>query len=574
MRYLHPVRYFQGALTVALLTSVSFTNAHAQLDAATSQADPGRVQEQLIESTQIPEVSPKVEVRDVILQDVPPNAEDIVFTLRAIEFEGIGVYSESEIRDVYAHKLGTEVTLAEVYGIASRLTNKYRNDGYILTQVIVPPQTIDGGAVKLRAVEGFVDQIAVIGEDEPHARSLIESYANQIRGDGALNAADLEKFLLLINDLPGVNARSILKPSTTQVGASDMQIIIERDPFDAFIGLDNHGSRFLGPVQITAGAAFNSYFGHNERITAQFASAPEDGELYFFSGGYEQPIGPYGTSIRGLYSHSITDPGFDLQRFDVKGQSDYASITVEHPFIRSREKSLYGYAMFDWRDVDSSNILEPSREDRIRALRAGTTVEFLDSLFSVGINTFNVELSHGVNVLGASDAGDANLSRPSGDPRFFKATAEFQRLQRVTGMVNILFAARGQLANNALLSSEEFGVGGIQYGRGYDPSEIIGDDGFATKVEVQVNRPYEFDHMDNFQLFGFYDFGKVYNDDATGNDDDDSLASTGFGARAEILPDFTPNTEAELLFAIPLTREVETQRDEGTRILFSVNKSF
>lgn len=575
MRYLHPVRHIKGALAIGLLTTVSIFPAHAQnLDAATSQADPGRVQDQLLESTQVPEVSPKVEVRDVVLQDVPPNADEIVFTLNAIQFEGIGVYSESDIQDVYGHKLGTDVTLAEVYGIASKLTNKYRNDGYILTQVIVPPQTIDGGVVTLRAVEGFVDQISVSGEEEPYARSLIESYAAQIRGDGALNAANLEKFLLLINDLPGVNARSILRPSQTQVGASDLQIIVDRDPYDAFIGLDNHGSRFLGPWQVTAGAAFNSYFGNNERITIQFASAPEDGELYFFSAGYEQPIGPYGTTIRALASHSNTDPGFDLQQFNVKGQSDFASIRVEHPFIRSREQSLYTYGSFDWRDTDSSNILEPAREDRIRALRVGSTYEFLDNLYSVGINTVNVEFSQGLNIFGASREGDVNLSRPSGDPMFFKATAEFQRLQRITGMVNLFVAARGQLANNALLSSEEFGVGGIQYGRGYDPSEIIGDDGYAAKVELQINEPYEFDSLDNFQLFGFYDFGKVYNDDSTSGDDDDSIASTGFGARAEILPEYIPNTEGELLVAIPLTRDVETQRDRGARILFSVNKNF
>jgi len=137
-------------------------------------------------------------------------------------------------------------------------------------------------------------------------------------------------------------------------------------------------------------------------------------------------------------------------------------------------------------------------------------------------------------------------------------------------MVNVLFAARGQLANNALLSSEEFGVGGIQFGRGYDPSEIIGDDGFATKVEVQVNDPYQFEYLENLQLFGFYDFGKVYNDDSTNGDNDDSLASTGCGMRTSI----TPQTEGELLLAIPLTRNVETQRDQGARVLFSVNHEF
>ena len=97
---------------------------------------------------------------------------------------------------------------------------------------------------------------------------------------------------------------------------------------------------------------------------------------------------------------------------------------------------------------------------------------------------------------------------------------EAQRLQRVTSNVNLQLTARGQLANDALLASEEFGVGGINSGRGYDPSEIVGDDGISGSVEVQWNEPYPVSYLEDYQLFGFYDIGKVWNTDvATGADE-------------------------------------------------------
>ncbi|MEZ5918474.1 MAG: hypothetical protein R3D66_00615 [Alphaproteobacteria bacterium] len=47
-------------------------------------------------------------------------------------------------------------------------------------------------------------------------------------------------------------------------------------------------------------------------------------------------------------------------------------MTAEHPFIRTRSRNLYGHVAFDWRDVESkNNLLEATRHDRIRALRAG-----------------------------------------------------------------------------------------------------------------------------------------------------------------------------------------------------------
>jgi len=566
--------FYAGLGSLILLagtSSLAFAQlSTAQDQAATGPASAGRVQEQLEERRFSPNVGSKVEVKDLVLQNMPANADQIRFNLAGIEFEGVGVYDENAMRPIFADKLGGTVTLADVYAIATAMTNKYRNDGYILTQVIVPPQTIDGGIVTLRAVEGFVDQILVSGDDQASALKTIRAYANRIHSVGALNVADLEKFLLLINDLPGVDARSILSPSKTKTGASDLRIIVERDPYDAFLGVDNYGSRYLGPVQLTAAGALNSFFGNNERISAQFVAAPDNAELYFFSFGYDQPIGTAGTVIRTSYSHANTEPGYDLDQFDVNGKSDFASVKVEHPFLRSRSRNLYGHILVDWRDVQSRNDLEPTREDRIRAVRIGGRYEFMDNIFTAGINSINLEFAQGLNVFGASSENDIRLSRPAGDPTFSKITASVQRLQRVTSDLNFLMAAKGQLSNSALLSSEEFGVGGVNSGRGFDSSEVVGDDGVSAKLELQWNEPTPLGLFQDYQLYGFYDIGKVWNDDATISDNDESLASTGVGIRA----DFTDDIKAGLAVAFPLTRDVQTQGDDDPKLYFNLNRSF
>ena len=46
------------------------------------------------------------------------------------------------------------------------------------------------------------------------------------------NKGNPEHALLLINDLPGVTARGVLSPSRSVVGASDLTIVVERNPFD------------------------------------------------------------------------------------------------------------------------------------------------------------------------------------------------------------------------------------------------------------------------------------------------------------------------------------------------------
>lgn len=546
----------------------------AQVADATTIADPSRAAERFLDTPQLSDLSQSVEVTAPIIQAAPEGAENIKFELKQLMIEGVSAYDSAALDPLYRDKLGTTVTLADIYGISAALTNKYRNEGYILTQVFVPPQTIEGGIVKLQVVEGVIDQVVVQGVENPREVEQIQAYADQLREGGALNAQNLERYLLLINDLPGVTARSILSPSKTTVGASDVTIIVERDNYEAELGFDNYGSRYLGAYEGLASGATNSVFHRNERIDGRFViSGDKDriDELLFGALSYEEPINKYGTKVHLLGSITATEPGYDLDPFDVHGLSKFASISLTHPFIRSRTTNLFARTSFDWRNVDSRNDLELTRQDRIRSLRAGVTYQFMDTLLGVGVNAADLEISKGINIFGSSDEDSPNPTRAEGNPQYTKAKLDLQRLQRITPQLNLLIAGQGQWAASPLLSSEEFGVGGVFFGRGYDSSEIVGDDGIAGKLELQWNKPKEIKYINNYQLFVHLDSGKVWNQDATTSaEKQDSLTSTGFGVRADI----TEKTKAGVGVSFPLTRERDTTGDRDPRYYFNVSHKF
>lgn len=558
-----------------LALSSGYGSAQAQItDSQRSIVDPTRAAEHFLSSDAFDRGRSDIEVSKETVSSAPAGAESLKFTLMDLAIEGVSVYGGEDIADLYHDKLGQEISLADVYVIADALTRQYRNDGYILSRVIVPPQRIGKeGKVKLQVVEGYVSQVNVSG-DEESALELVRRYAAKMQLEGPLNTKQMERALLLINDLPGVQARSVLSPSTTEVGASDLTIIIERDNYEAALTLDNYGSRYLGPLQFGAFGNANSVFGQNEKITGQIVYAPGSGmesELNYLFLAYEQPLWDLGTKFVASASYADTDPGFDLDRFRVQGFSRNVSVGLRHPVVRSRNYNLETFAKLDLKDVDSKNILEQTRKDRLSVLRIGSDVEFSDRLISAAVNTFNFVLSKGVGLFGASDKADANKSRAAGDPRFTSLTVEAQRLQRISNDVNLLLAVKGQLSNNALLSSEEFGVGGSAYGRGYDGSEVVGDEGYAGKAEVQWNTPKDVFWLDSYQLYGFYDFGRVWNEDATTADlERESLASAGIGARLT----FTDDIEGGAMIAKPLTRDVQTQRDDGLRAFFNVSYKF
>ena len=122
--------------------------AMAQVPGAqTGTASPGRVEEQIKAPRFERALQAPVDVRESKISGAPEGAEKITFELRDIEIAGASAYGEDELRALYADRLGQTITLADLYTIAGDMTRKYRNDGYILTQIVVPPQTIRSACV-------------------------------------------------------------------------------------------------------------------------------------------------------------------------------------------------------------------------------------------------------------------------------------------------------------------------------------------------------------------------------------------------------------------------------------------
>lgn len=545
------------------------TQAHAQ---SQSTADPSRVQGQIapIEPQTMPELQGKVTAQKPAV-NAPEGAEKVKFKLQSVKVEGTSIYDDVSLRSVYGDMIGTTISLADIYGLAQQLTVKYRNEGYILTQVVVPPQTIDGGHIKLRVVEGFIDKVSIEGSVGRNT-AFLQGFAEKVRKSKPLDAKALERYILLINDLPGLSARAVLSPSPTVIGASDLTVIVERKMYDLFAQLDNRGSRYLGPLQLNMGTRLNNTLGFYEGLSFQVVTAPDgtpDRELDYAAFSWAQPINFEGTKISIGGSITSTDPGHTLSTFNVEGLARSANIELLHPFIRSRQQNLYAALRFNYLDTERTDNLGLGKtEDRLRVLRLSGTYQFTDGL--LGLNTFSSELSKGIDILNMKDKNSVNPTRARGEPEFFKATMEISRVQRVTNHFEVFASAQGQKSAHKLLASEEFGVGGATFGSAYNNSEITGEDGIAGRIELRLNNPVE-TPASFVQLYGFYDIGKVWdNDNTVVRDRQRSLASTGAGVRVNVNENFAGTIEV----AVPLTRKVEAEGDKDPRVFGSVTARF
>jgi hemolysin activation/secretion protein len=519
---------------------------------------PGQIEQQFKMEPKIRAGQPDRSVVPEVDQPVPSNARGIRFKLTKVLIEGATVYSESELRSVYQDRLDQEVSLSEIYQIASLLTAKYRNDGYILSRVIVPVQSIEGGEVRLKAIEGYVYRVTIDGAAGDWRR-LVQRYGREITKSRPLKNSVLERYLLLMNDLPGAFARATIKPSPSETGASEMTVQFIQSKVQGGLAADNRGGELLGPMRISADLALNSVLGLQESTTLRGVSSGND-RLTFGSIVHEERIGSHGGKLNLSASLTKSKPKEMLFiPLNLETSSQTAALAYSYPLIRSRSQNLSLRGSFTAHDGKTEIFGIEDTHDRLRAFRLGATFDRADSLR--GINLLDIEISQGINGLGSSDKDDPMLSRPNGRTDFTKATLYAARLQSLSDRWSVLAAVNAQYAWTDLLSSELYSFGGEQFGRGYDPSELVGDHGLAGKLELRYTHTLPFRFASSFTIYGFYDVGIVYLRSPDGDKSSESASSAGLGLRINLGPYVSGFAE----LAKPLTRDVSAEGNSNAR---------
>lgn len=514
------------------------------------------------------ELTPKATSDAVVVKSEKPPArsemEKINFVLRKVRFKGNTVYRNQKFFPFYKRLIGQEISLATLYEIASKITVRYRKDGYILSRAIIPPQSIRHGVAQIRIVEGYIDEVVVKG-----SKKIPEVYTRKIKRSRPLRSRTLERYLLTIDDLPGVKVKSVLTPSKNNPGASVLTILFERQALGAFFGADNRGSKYNGPYHFSTGGNINGLLGLYSRTGFHFVTSTPMEEIIFVHGSHDQQLNSKGTKFATSVTFGSTKPGHTLEPFNVEGESLTISATLSQPIIRSRRTNFSASVSLAIKNSKTDILKALDFEDRIRVFTFSTSFDAVDNW--KGINLIQLHVSQGFNAFGARKTGSANLSRALGRSNFTKVSGGFLRLQQIGSHLTLLNEVAGQYAFDNLLSSEEFSVGGSRFGRGYDSSEISGTNGIAYKTELQYKAQVGRKLLKDIQPYLFYDVGMVaHKDSAAGRPDLEQIQSAGGGVRIKFLKQLFASFE----LAKPLSRIVEAESDKNIRFFFKVFSRF
>jgi hemolysin activation/secretion protein len=472
---------------------------------------------------------------------IPESAKNVNFKLNSVVIKGVSAFQESALSDIYASLIGNKVTLEQVYIIARKITERYREKGYFLSRAYILEQEIVNGNLTIGVVEGFIGDVAIEGEQP----KLILSLIDRLKKEKPVSAYSLESFMLQMNSLPGTRYVASLEPlADAEEGAVKLQLQAKSKKAQGSVSFDNFGSKFLGPY----GASLNykqSIIPLHETTFSSITSVPTK-ELNYFGIDHSVSIFPDWKLKLGV-NMAKSHPGDALTLNDISGNSTEMTVGFTYQPMRQIQQNLIFTAELSGRNTNSDFLGDnPLTRDRIRLIRAGVFYDRIDSWN--GYHGLRLEIEKGIDGFGSSDKGDADLSRIGATSDFTVLNIDYQQQRKLGHDWLAIAQVSAQNSSAPLFSALQFGYGGQTFGRAYNPSEITGDEGVASMIELRYD-DLGLSQKVNLSPYAFYDIGKVWNQSTNG--ENSSAASAGFGMRIS----HDSGISSNLGLAWPLTKD-------------------
>jgi hemolysin activation/secretion protein len=226
---------------------------------------------------------------------------------------------------------GQSLTLAELNAVAVRITTYYRQHGYLLSRAYVPAQAVRDGAVEIAVIEGHLAEIDVTNTS-PVSGHLITKHLEHLRSTTAVEGQTIERSLLLLSDLPGVEVRSTLMPGAT-VGTSNLDVQMRgTGRLNGSVDADTFGNRYTGQYRAGGTLNVNDPFHHGDLLTLRADSSGPD--MNYGRVAWQTPLGGNGLKAGVAGSDLNYRLGKEFKSLEAHGSAEVYTLWTAYPVIR------------------------------------------------------------------------------------------------------------------------------------------------------------------------------------------------------------------------------------------------
>ena len=428
-----------------------------------------------------------------------------------------------------------------------------------VASVQIPSQKIDGGVLNLEVVSGHIVEVRVRGEPGPYRR-MLERRIAALKAMDPLNEADAERLLLLAGDVPGLNVKLGLSPAGTRPGELIGDLDVNFRHVRVVANVQNYNSAPLGRVSAYVRTELFGLTGQGDVTSIAGLASVDFKKQLIAQLSHQMQLNSRGLTLALTGTYAESRPA--LTGLDLRTISEVGNIELAAPIHRGINTNINTVVGFEYAEqrtrVYPSGASQPLFRDRIAAVYSrftGTTRKLAfdgHTLYQFG---GSLEFRKGLAILGANktgqlDSADYAPSRFQGSETAAVIRADVNGQIGIGPVFELWARGHGQYTDRPLLNYDEFAIGNLTLGRGYDPGANSGDRAIGGSIEARGNfrLPPNSTVAATGQVFAFYDIVKLRNLDTGTTEANRTLRSVGAGFRLTAFA----SARLEVTYAHPL----------------------
>jgi hemolysin activation/secretion protein len=452
------------------------------------------------------------------------------FAIRGFELKGEIPLSNAETSKILAPFIGPAATLSSLQKAGTALETAFREKGFALHRVTLPPQEV--GETVTFLVTKFVIGTVSVEDAGSFGDANIRASVPEIREGEAPNFRRLAVQTAIANENPSKQLQVSLKESD-EAEKIDVRLMVKpANPLTLSASLANTGSNATGNDRLALVGGHSNLFGLDHQASFAYTSSLERSErVKQFGLNYRIPLYRQGAVVGMSYTNSDVVGNFGA--FSSSGAGETYGLNYAHYFAPDGGRKTNATVALDQKLFNVSKIngvAIPGQQDR------GSMPVTLSYAAKVDTDTAQWSYSAGLVANLPGSAGNSLGAYQTEEARIQTVNWSMAQLSAnylgAVGKSGWLLGVRGQLqySADALISGEQFGLGGASSVRGAADRVISGDRGALLSLELSTP-----ELASGLRLLGFVDAGWLNSVNtaasSSGKVDADQLASAGLGLR-------------------------------------------
>lgn len=478
--------------------------------------------------------------------------------------------------------LGQPLSRRLIAEIEAEIARQYRRAGYPFVSVSTPEQEITSGVLQIRVIEFTLGQVAVNGVAEAAAEDLLDQI--RVASGEPISSAELSEDLEWLNRYPFRRVEAVFSPGGA-LGESDLRLDVQTaKPWTVYGGFANSGTPGTGTDRYFLGAQIGDLLGRDSLLAYQVTGSSDvltdNGDLFgglphprYISHALQAtlPARPRTAFTAGLgliETNQDANP-FALRQKTAEGAFGYESaLSNVAPGLAGAGAARIG--------VEARRQTEITFFGGVEAQRVSVEIYQLylgyRRISETARGRSAIDLSLHLSPGGIGDANSAQraLLQSRGridDMQYAYLRGSYDREMRLANRFSLALTLASQFASEPLPATEQGGLGGANYVRGYQLDDGAFDRMILARSELHAPPLRVYTALDAVDLdpFAFFDIG-------AGRDlfarTEQTAVSTGLGVNARAFGRLRMNfTLAHALKDAAITRSGDWRLE--TRIALS-----